>query len=211
MTSQSEPTRMIDVFADISCPFAHFSLRRFVDRRRVAGAHHVRLRVRAWPLELVNGEPLTAAKVTEEIADLRAQVASDLFMGFDPCAFPSSTIGLLGTATLAYGQDVGRGEAFSLGVRDALFEHGEAIGEPDVIARLAGRNAVAVPDLATARAAVERDHADGRRRGVLGSPHFFVDGDPYFCPTLDIERRGDHLRIEIDERRLDEFIDRALR
>lgn len=112
----------IDVFADVSCPFAHFSLRRFIDRRHQTGSDRVRLRVRAWPLELANGHPLAADQVTEEIADLRAQVAPDLFTGFDPSAFPTSTIGILGTATLAYEHGAEVGEGFNLAIRDALFE-----------------------------------------------------------------------------------------
>ena len=31
-----------------------------------------------------------------------------------------------------------------------------------------------------------------------------------FCPTLDIERQGEHLRIDIDHDEFDRFIDRAL-
>lgn len=210
MTSHTRPERLIDVYAEVSCPFAHFSLRRFVERRRQAGADHVRLRVRAWPLELVNGEPLSAALVAEEIADLRAQVAGDLFDGFEPAAFPSSTIAVLGTATLAYQQGMDTAEAFNLAVRDALFEHGMAIADPGVLAEVAARLGLDVPDEATARAAVEADHVQGQGLGVTGSPYFVVDGSPFFCPALDIERHGEHLRITVDEDELHRFIDRAL-
>jgi len=204
------PKQIIDVYADVSCPFAHFSLRRFTERRREAGAGHVRLRVHAWPLELVNGEPLAAGKVADEIADLRAQVAGDLFVGFDPDAFPSTTILALGTATFGYDAGAEIGEAFDLAIRDALFEHGTPIGDPDVLAELAARFDLEVPDPAAARAAVDADFAEGRRRGVTGSPYFLVDGSPFFCPALDIQRRGEHLRIDVDHAELDRFIDRAL-
>ena len=46
--------------------------------------------------------------------------------------------------------------------------------------------------------------------GVTGSPYFIVDGSPFFCPTLDIERSGEHLHIDIDDAELHRFIDRAL-
>jgi len=207
---EGELARIVDVYADVSCPFAHFSLRRFSERRRQAGADHVRLRVHAWPLELANGEPLEAAKATDEIADLRAQVAGDLFTGFDPAAFPSSTIRILGTATLAYHHGADIGEAVNLAIRDALFEQGRAIGDPGVLAEIAGRFDLEVPDPAAARAAVDADFAEGQRRGVTGSPYFIVDGSPFFCPTLDIERHGAHLRIDIDDAELHRFIDRAL-
>ena len=210
MTDPARPERLVDVYADVSCPFAHFSLRRFTERRRQADADHVRLRVHAWPLELVNGEALGAAKVTDEIADLRAQVAGDLFGGFEPSAFPSSTIAILGTATLAYQHGADTGEAFNLAIRDALFEQGRVIGDPDVLAEIAADFGLDVPDEATARAAVEADFAEGQRRGVTGSPNFIVDGSPFFCPALDIERHGAHLRIDIDDAELHRFIDRAL-
>lgn len=210
MTDPARPPRLVDVYADVSCPFAHFSLRRFTERRREAAADHVRLRVHAWPLELVNGEALGAATVADEIADLRAQVAGDLFVGFDPSTFPSTTIDLLATATLAYQHGADVGEAFNLAVRDVLFEQGRAIGAPDVLAEIAARFGLDVPDDATARSAVEDDFAEGQRRGVTGSPYFIVDGSPFFCPALDIERHGAHLRIDIDDAELDRFIDRAL-
>lgn len=208
--TDDQQARVIDVFADVSCPFAHFSFQRFIDRRRRAGADHVRLRVRAWPLELVNGESLGADKVTEEIADLRAQVAGDLFTGFEPSAFPPTTIAILGMATLAYKHGTAVGEAFNLAIRAAVFEQGQAIGRPDVLAAIAAGHGLSVPNAATARAAVDADLAEGRRRGVVGSPHFFVDGHTFFCPTLDVERQGEHLHIDIDDRELDSFMDQAL-
>ena len=210
MTDADQPEHVVDVYADVSCPFAHFSLRRFTERRHRAGAEHVRLRVHAWPLELANGQPLEAGKVTDEIADLRAQVAGDLFTGFDPAAFPSSTIAILGTATLAYQHGADIGEAFNLAIREALFEQGKAIGDPDVLAEIAARFDLEVPDAASARAAVDGDFVEGQRRGVTGSPSFIVGGAPFFCPTLDIERQGEHLRIDIDHDEFDRFIDRAL-
>ena len=50
------------------------------------------VRVKAWPLELVNGEPLAAALVAEEGPTLRAQVAPDLFEGFDRSRFPTTSL-----------------------------------------------------------------------------------------------------------------------
>lgn len=205
------PRRIVEVYADVSCPFAHFSLQRFSEHRRDVGADHVRLRVRAWPLELVNGEPLDAKDVAGEVADLRAQVAGDLFAGFDPAAFPPSTALVLGAATLAYRQGDEVGEAFNLAIRAALFEHGRAIADPDVLAEIAREYGCAVPDHESGLAAIEVDLAEGRRRGVTGSPHFFVDDTPFFCPAVDIERQGDHLRIRIDGAELQRFIDHAFR
>lgn len=208
--TDTAPAHSIDVYADVSCPFAHYSLRRFSERRSSSVANGPRLRVRGWPLELANGEPLEATKVADEVTDLRAQVAGDLFTGFDPAAFPPTTITVLGAATLAYDQGLEVGEAFNLAIRDELFEHGHAIGQSEVLHEVAAQFGLAVPDDDAARAAVEADYAEGKRRGVTGSPFFIVDGTPFFCPGLDIERRGEHLHIEIDDDELAPFIDRAL-
>lgn len=204
------PLRIIEVFADVSCPFAHVSLRRFVERRRTAGADGVKLRVRAWPLELVNGTPLTAAKVAEEVDDLRAQVAGDLFSAFDPAAFPASTLRILGAATLAYEHGTDAGERFNLAVRDALFERGVAVAERDVLAGLAAECGVGpLSDAAVTEAAAHADLEEGRQRGVIGSPHFFIGEEPFFCPALDIERQGDHLHITVDHAAVEQFLERA--
>ena len=122
-----------------------------------------------------------------------------------------TTISILGTATLAYERGAEVGEGFNLAIRDALFEQGQHVGEPEVLAGIAAGFGLLVPDATTARTAVDADFAEGRRRGVIGSPHFFVDGHPFFCPALDIERQGEHLHIDIDSNKLDSFLDRALR
>ena len=203
------PAAVVEVFADVWCPFAHVGLRDVVERRRRAGADSPRFRVRAWPLEIVNGEPLDATKVAAEITDIRGQVSDDLFAGFDPQQFPSSTLVVLGTAEAAYRRGLDVGEAFSLAIRDALFEEGRAVDDPRVLVDVAARFGVEVPSADDARAAVEADLADGRRRGVTGSPHFFVAGESYFCPALDIAHDGDHLRISVDRGGLDRFLRRV--
>ena len=201
--------RVVEVFADVVCPFTHVGLRRFVQARAEAGAAEVALRVRAWPLELVNGEPLDADFVAEEIADLRAQVAGDLFTGFDPAAFPSSTIGLLGLVEVAYEQGLTTGESVSLALRDALFERGRPVADPAVLAAIAADHGITPPDAETAAALVEASWAAGQERGVIGSPHFFLSDDSWFCPGLDIERQGHHLHIEADEGPFREFLTQA--
>ncbi|MGZ4803623.1 MAG: DsbA family oxidoreductase, partial [Acidimicrobiia bacterium] len=82
---------MIEVFADISCPFTHVGLRRLIERRDQIGSTAV-VHVKAWPLELVNGEPLSGPLVAEKVVALRSQVAPDLFLGFDAERFPSTTL-----------------------------------------------------------------------------------------------------------------------
>ena len=88
----NDPATVIEVFADVGCPFTHVGLRRMVDRRDELGRTDVVLRVRAWPLEHVNHTPLDPAFIAEEVAAIRVQVAPDLFTGFVPGAFPATSL-----------------------------------------------------------------------------------------------------------------------
>lgn len=194
---------MIEVFADVACPFTHVGLRRFVEHRRTAG-RDVILRVRAWPLQIVNGRPLDPDLVAEEVEALRPTVASDLFIGFDRTRFPTTSRPAFAVAAAAYRRDLPTGEAVSLALRDALFEQGEDVADPAVLASIARRFEIEVDDVDVA--SVEADHAEGVARGVIGSPHFFPPGGSFFCPSLRVERdqRG-VLRIRSDAG-LDEFL-----
>lgn len=51
----------VEVFADLGCPFTHVGLRRLLARRAELARDEPVLLVRAWPLELVNGQPLAPA------------------------------------------------------------------------------------------------------------------------------------------------------
>ena len=198
---------MVEVFAELSCPFTHVGLRRLVARRAETGSH-VRLRVKAWPLEWVNGDPLAPDFVAEEIAALRAQVAPDLFGGFDPTTFPPTTLPALAVASLAYSTDLGVGEAVSLALRDALFERGLDIADPGVLADIAAAHGV---DAASADPdAVRAEYEEGKARGVVGSPYFFLSSVGYFCPALDITKVDGHLSITANVAEFDEFVARAL-
>lgn len=197
----------IEVFADVACPFTHVGLRRFVERRE-AGGPDVRLRVRAWPLEEVNGEPLDPGFIAEEVDEIRAQVAPDLFAGFDPAAFPATSMPALALASAAYDLDLVTGEAVSLELRDLLFEHGVDIADADALAGVAERNGVAFDPANPHLGAVRADHAEGKQRGVIGSPHFFTPAGGFFCPSLDVSRdSGGHLRITADPDGFRRFVD----
>jgi 2-hydroxychromene-2-carboxylate isomerase len=202
-------TATIEVFADVRCPFTHVGLRRLVERRKAAGRFDVRLWVRAWPLELVNGEPLDPALIQDEVDELRRQVAPDLFRGFRPDSFPTTSLPALGLAASAYQLNADLGERVSLALRSALFEQGRDISDPAVLAEVAAH--VGTPrGLAINAAHVMSDWRAGQKRAVIGSPHYFVGRETYFCPSLDI-RRDDtgHLRIAVDEQRLRRFVDRC--
>jgi predicted DsbA family dithiol-disulfide isomerase len=204
---------VLEVFADVCCPFTHVGLRRFVEQRSNRARPDVVLRVRAWPLELVNGSPLDPAFVAEEVDELRAQVAADLFVGFDQSAFPASSIPAMAMAVAAYEHSDAAGEAVSLALRRALFDEGRDIADPAVLAEVGAAVGIGLPveaDDTTVRA----DWAEGVERGVQGSPHFFVpssdDDDGFFCPSLDISRDdAGHLHISSDPAELTVFFDRC--
>lgn len=190
---------IVEVFADVACPFTHVGLRRIVAARRARGATGVRLRCRAWPLEWVNGEPLAPGFVAHEVRALREQVAPELFARFDPARFPVSSIPALALAAVAYGVGIERGEMVSLLLRDELFEQGHDLADPTVLDRVAERAGIARPDPRTAEGLVRAEYDSGRARGVIGSPHFFAGaGAGTFCPSLRITKVGDAFHIEED-------------
>lgn len=185
---------LVEVYADVWCPFAHLSLRRLGPLRDEL-APGVPLVVRAWPLELVNGRPLDPGQTAAHVAELRRDVAPGLFAGFDPTTMPASTLEALALVEAVNDLDPSLGERISLDLRDALFERGERIDTALLadLARRAGLDASVLAD----HAAVLARLAEGRRRGVQGSPHLFIGGRGLFCPLLDIERdeAGDlHMR-----------------
>ena len=195
---------VIEVFADVACPFTHVGLHRFVDRRRERNPTTL-LRVRAWPLELVNGEPLPPELVAEEVQALREQVAPDLFTGFDPTQFPETSLPAMALAATAYRHSNPLGERVSLALRHALFEEGLNISDADVLADIADAHHL-TPAHTDDTAAPFADWHEGQRRGVQGSPHFFIGDEGFFCPTLEITRVGEHLRITSDPTRFEAFL-----
>jgi predicted DsbA family dithiol-disulfide isomerase len=194
--------QIVEVWADACCPFTHVGLRRFVERRAELGRPDVIMRVRAWPLELVNGAPLDAAFIGEEIEELREQVSPQLFEGFSVSSFPSSSIPAMALAAAAYRVGDHTGEAVSLRLRDLLFEEGADIADAAVLAAVAAAfdlDRTVLDSAADGRAAIDADYEEGLRRGVVGSPHFFTAAGSFFCPALDISRDAEsHLVIAAD-------------
>ncbi len=182
--------RTVEVFADILCPFTHVGLRTLVDRRAHHGLTEPRLRIRAWPLELINGEPLDAHHVGSEVSALRASVRPDLFAGFSVGTFPKTSMAAYAlTAAADRTDDPAVIEEVGIALRNAVFEERLDIGRADVVEPLASRFGLEPLDAEATSAAVRADRDEGRARGVVGSPHFFTDdGGSWFCPSLAISR-----------------------
>ncbi len=202
--SRHQASRVIEVWADVTCPFTHVGLRKFAAVRDASSRRDVRLWVRSWPLELVNGKPFDPAFIGEEVAELRHDLAPELFRGFTEAAFPATSLPGLALAAQAYEHGFHMGEAVSLELRDLLFERGEDIGRADVLDGVAARCGI---ERTTDGGRVEAEYAEGRRRGVLGSPHFFTPAGDFFCPALDISRDdGGHLHVRADPEGYDRFL-----
>lgn len=189
----------IEVFADIVCPFTHVGLRRLNETSRTRGSR-LSLRVRAWPLEWINGVPLGPGLLAQEIEALRGQVAPELFTGFDASLFPLSSIPALGLTSAAYALDESLGLTVGLALRDALFEQGKDISDGAVLAEIGRTFGVEPPDRTDAEAALRSEWELGTARGVQGSPHFFIASHSWFCPGLEIrhDQNGFDIRLSDD-------------
>jgi predicted DsbA family dithiol-disulfide isomerase len=199
----------VEVFADIVCPFTHVGLRRFRDERH-ARSVRVPVRIRAWPLELVNGTPLARDLVRREVEALRAAVMPDLFAGFEESTFPSTSIPAFGLAAAAYAVDHKTGEAVSFALRDALFEQGLDVADLDVLRAIGLPFGVVPLEAAAAEASARCDWERGKVRNVRGSPHFFVGDRSWFCPSLEVGHTGDRFDIAIAGDTMREFYEAAL-
>jgi predicted DsbA family dithiol-disulfide isomerase len=200
---------LIEVYADIVCPFTHAGLLRLRAARSARGSAAV-LRVHAWPLELVNGTATSADLVGQEIEALRSEVAPNLFGGFDPATFPHTSLPAFAVAAAGYGVSDAVGEAISFALRDALFEQGRNVAEPDVLRAIAESFGVTPLDDVATDAAVRTDWERGKALGVKGSPHFFAAGRDWFCPSLDIRHEGDRFDVRLDVETMRDFYETAL-
>lgn len=198
---------VIEVFADVRCPFTHVSLRRLVEQREERDTRPV-LRVRAWPLELVNGEPMDVDLVDEEVGALREQVAPELFAGFSPAAFSSTSLPALALTAMAYDRDLESGERVALALRWAMFEEGRDIADDDVLGDIASSAGISWEDGGVGQRVLD-EWREGEGRGVLGSPHYFVGGEGWFAPMLDISRDDAGFHVTENQSARDLLLERA--
>lgn len=164
---------MLTVFADVNCPFAYVGLLRLRAERDLLGSAE-QIRVRAWPIELVDGRPWNAQRVAAEVTALRAGIAPELFAGFDPATFPTSSLPALNATAADPSED------FAFAIRRRLWEDGTPSSGP-----------------AEASPAVLADLDEGRRRQVKGSPHiFFPSGAEAFAPMFHVRHVGGEIHVD---------------
>ena len=204
--------RRIDCWADVCCPFTYVGLVRLLAARDERGSD-ASVVVHAWPLELVNDRPLDPHHVGREIEAIVASVAPDLFAGFDASTFPATSLPAMALAAQAYAAGgTALGEAVSMDLRRAVFESGQDVSQPDVLDAIAAAHGIdrddgggsAVPPV------VADDYAQGRARGVIGSPHFFVEGADWFCPVLEISQSDGVFHVETSPEAVATFLDTCL-
>ena len=201
-------SQRVEVFADITCPFTHAGLKRVVSQLAPLDGK-TQIVVRAWPLEWVNGAPLEAGPVAAKIKALEKQLNVDDFNGFRAETWPSTTIPALNLAAAASLVDDETGLRVSLALRSALFEQGLDVGDIDVLSGIAAEYGLETPGLEP-HPQVVADYADGQRRGVRGSPDFWVGSDEFFCPALTLGHDdAGALLAEFDPAGLDRFIEAA--
>lgn len=200
------PARL-EVFADITCPFTHVGLKRVLAELDDLGAG-VELIVRSWPLEWVNGAPLDASAVTVKIAALHDQLGVGDFDGFRESSWPTTTIPALNLAAAALSVDVSTGLAVSLALRHALFEEGRDVSDPAVLESIASEFLLELP-ATDADPRVSADYEEGKRRGVRGSPDFWIGSEEFFCPALTLGHDDEGLVAEFDTDGLGMFLERV--
>jgi hypothetical protein len=119
----------IEVFADMICPFPHVGLRRLREVRWTAD-RRVAVRIRAWPLEWINGAALAPDVVArgdrKSARDRRAGAVRRFRSRHVPVGIHSEGTG---SRPPRMGLDDPTGEAVSLALRDALFEEGIDISD----------------------------------------------------------------------------------
>ena len=177
-------TATIEVFADINCPFTHVGLK-VVAAEVEALNEAVDVRVRAWPLEWVNGSSLDVDGVALKVAALETQLGVNDFSGFRRDRWPHTTISALNLVDAAYQRNPATGFAVSLLLRRLLFEEGQDISDQQVLAEVANGFALPMPPMEASNG-VQADYTEGTRRGVRGSPDFWIEDREFFCPSLEI-------------------------
>jgi predicted DsbA family dithiol-disulfide isomerase len=172
------------VFGDIACPWSHLcvhGLRQARSRLQLDG--DVVLDLRAFPLELFNGQPTPKRTLDAELAVVGALDPSAGWQMWQRPDFeyPVTTLPALEAVQAAKAQSLRASEELGRALRRAFFAESRTVSLVPVILDVAkacdgvdaGALAVALDD-GRARAAVMEQRDMAKRIGVKGSPHVYL-------------------------------------
>ena len=191
----------IVVWADLACPWATLAVHRLHQaRRRLDREVEVHLDLRAFPLELLNGEPTPKPVLDAEIPVVGA-LAPDfgfrLWTG-EPWTWPGSVLLGLEAVQAAKTQSLVAAEQLDLGLRRAMFTESRHVGLLatilDVARRCSALDTYALEAAlydGRARATVVEQWRTAEGDEVKGSPHVFLaDGTDMANPGITMHWEG---------------------
>jgi predicted DsbA family dithiol-disulfide isomerase len=191
----------IVVFADIGCPWAHLAVYRLhTTRGRMGLDDKVRLDIRAFPLELINGQATPKLILDAEIPVVGALEPDAGWQMWQRPAheWPVTTLLALEAVEAAKQQGLKASETLDRALRVALFAHSRTISMRheilDIAASCDGVDVTVLKDALVqgwARAAIEQQLTISQTEVVQGSPHLFLpDGTNVHNPGIERHWEG---------------------
>lgn len=214
MNEPAPPYGVIVVYSDTWCAFGHLAVHRLrAARRRLGLDGVVHLDHRAFPMELLNGNPGSRPGSDSEVPSVGAcdpDAGWQLWQAKD-WLYPSTTLPALEAVQAVKAQGLQVSEELDHALRHAFWVESRCISNRKVILDAAAT----VPHLDVAalaealeegsgRAAVAEQTRMSRSDAVVCSPHVFLpDGTDWPNPGLDVDWVGDwgvgYPRIVSDE------------
>lgn len=199
MTSHLTPAPgTIVVFSDTWCAFAHVAVHRLHEaRRRLHLEDQVVFDHRAFPMELLNGNPGSRPGSDSEVPSVgncEPSAGWQLWQDKD-WLYPSSSLPALEAVQAAKAQSPRASEDLDLALRRAFWAESRCITNRAVILDVAlatpGVDPAAIEDAletGSVRAAVARQTRDSAGDQVVCSPHVFLpDGTDHPNPGMSVE------------------------
>ncbi|MFL6241263.1 MAG: DsbA family protein [Actinomycetes bacterium] len=219
----------VAVWGDIACPWASLAVHRLhAARTRLGLDDQVRIDLRAFPLELVNGRCTPKRTIDAEVAAIGAHEPALAWQSWQRRVdeYPSSVLIALSAVQAAKDESVGglrASEEIDHALRKAFYRDSRPIGQWTEVFEVAmscsGLDTDALTEVmlsgAGLRAVVEQ-HDFAERNDVKGSPHLFCpDGSDFHNPGISMkwtkEQGRGFLVIEKDDPSIyDELLHRAV-
>jgi len=203
MTSALTPRPgTIVIFSATWCAFAHVAVYRLHEsRRRLRLEERVTFDHRAFPMELLNGNPGSRPGSDSEVPSVgnREPAAGWQLWQDKDWLYPSSTLPALEAVQAAKAQSPKASEDLDLALRRAFWAESRCITNRavilDVAHNVSGPDEKAIEDAleaGAARATVASQTRDAAGGQVVCSPHVFLpDGTDYANPGMHIDWEGD--------------------